>query len=104
MNNDFKILSLSALSSKYLSEIDEIRAKLNNEFYNCKSTDDKFIDKFDNLIEKLAVAKLKYDTISLYYYPNNTNNIKDLHNGHYTNNNKLSNDLIDLNTSKINNN
>lgn len=106
MNNDFKLLSLSSLSSKYLSEIDEIRAKIDKEFNNFQSSDDNFISRFDKLIEQLSIARLKYDSISIYYYPANNNIIKDFHSGNNINtiNNTSNNDLIDMNTSNKNNN
>ena len=50
MNNDFKLLSLSSLSSKYLSEIDEIRAKIDKEFNNFEERTKKHMREMEALV------------------------------------------------------
>lgn len=96
MNDNFRLRSLSALFSKYISEIEEYKALIELKFQQINELGDSYLTEIDNIVEKLAISKIKYDTLHMYYNnlkinsTNMNNNVDNIDNGKDT-------DLIDFN-------
>lgn len=92
MNDNFRLQSLSALFSKYLSDIEHYKALIELKFKKINELDESYLTDIDSILEKLAISKIKYDTLFMYYnnvniYPKNIISNVDI---------KKSDDLIDI--------
>jgi len=96
MNDNFRLQSLSALFSKYLSDIEHYKDLVELKFKKINELDESYLTEIDSILEKLAISKIKYDTLHMYYNnlkinsTNMNNNVDNIDNGKDT-------DLIDFN-------